>query len=94
MGDVLIVHNSSTNDIYNKLINLYGNVLYLDITHDNDYSCNHYGVLNIRFRLFCLFLRTVAEVSIRTRHILVCELESSHSAAEAYRNLCQLFGCE
>lgn len=41
MDDILVVHNRSTNDIYNTLISVYNNVLNLDITHDNDYSCNY-----------------------------------------------------
>ncbi|KAK6729997.1 hypothetical protein RB195_006822 [Necator americanus] len=36
----------------------------------------------------------MAEHSTHIRHVLLYELESGHSAAEAHRNLSQVFGTE
>lgn len=36
IDDILVVHNSNFNDIYNKPANVYSCVLNLDITHDKD----------------------------------------------------------
>lgn len=42
VNNILVDDNSSTSDIYNRVVNVHNKVFNLDITYDNDYSCNHY----------------------------------------------------